>query len=128
MGASQSANKTVKSEPVNQDDLNIVKKSWASVSDPQDLGLSIMIYIFQEHKEIKSKWIFAANLETLDEMLNNSQLKYHAKKVIDVLAFILGKLEKVEDLKSEQIITKLFRLGGSHYHYSVVPEHFPVSL
>ena len=106
MGSSQSANKTLKSEPINQDDLDIVKKSWASVSDPQDLGLSIMIYIFQEHKEIKSKWIFAANLETLEEMLSNSQLKYHAKKVVDVLAFLLGKLEKVEDLKLKDGIMK----------------------
>jgi hypothetical protein len=138
----------------NENDLEIVKKTWNSIEDLEEFGVSIMIYIFQEHKEIKAKWIFASNLETEFEIRHNSQVKYHSKKVIDVFNLLLSNLNNVDDLKNEDIHTKvcfiivllvdavlnnlylkdfstyfkkLFRLGESHYHYNVTQEHFPVN-
>ena len=84
-----------------------------------------MFRIFTAHSEIKNKWIFATNLETEAEMLSNSQLRYHAKKVIDVLTKLLTTVfNNPADLDESALI----RLGRSHYHYGVVKEDFTVSL
>ena len=58
-------------------------------------------------------------------MLSNSQLRYHAKKVIDVLTKLLTTVfNNPADLDESALI----RLGRSHYHYGVVKEDFVVSL
>jgi len=117
-----------KEESFDQNDLDIVKKSWKSIENVEEFGVSIMIYIFKEHKEIKNKWIFAANLETEAEIRQNSQTKYHAKKIIDIIQLLLSKLQSIDDLSNEELNTKLFRLGESHYHYTVTPDHLPVTI
>ena len=91
----------------NENDLEIVKKSWNSIENLEEFGVSIMIYIFQEHKEIKGKWIFASNLETESEIRHNSQVKYHSKKVIDIFNLLLSKLNNVDDLKNEDLNIKV---------------------
>jgi len=128
MGASNSSDlqKTKNNDTFNQNDLEIVKKTWNSIENLEEFGVSIMIYIFLEHKEIKGKWIFASNLETETEMRQNSQVKYHSKKVVDVLILLLSKLKSVEDFKNEDINLKLYKLGESHYHYNVSTDHFSV--
>ena len=131
MGASNRKDqpKTIKKdESFDQNDLDIVKKSWKSIENVEEFGLSLMIYIFKEHKEIKIKWIFAANLETEAEIRQNSQTKYHARKIIDIIQLLLSKLQSIEDLSNEELNTKLFRLGESHYHYTVTPDHLPVTI
>lgn len=86
-----------------------------------------IIRIFQEHKEIKSKWIFATNLETEAEMLSNSQVRYHAKKIYGVISKILEKLMATTDVRQFDIDEfGLVKLGRSHYHYNVRREHFAV--
>ena len=128
MGVSNSKDncKLTSKEPLTQKDLDLVKSSWALIESKEDLGVAVMIRIFQEHREVKAKWIFAANLETEEEMLKNSQVKYHANKVINVLDGLIVKIENVSDLKSGELCTNLIRLGESHYHYNVGREHFPV--
>lgn len=85
--------------------------------------------IFQEHKEIKSKWIFATNLETEAEMLSNSQVRYHARKIIDVISRIVDKAihtPNIQELSIDEF--NLIKLGRSHFHYGVRREHFVVKL
>ena len=80
-----------------------------------------------EHKEIKNKWIFASNLETEEEMLENSQIRYHAKKVIEVLSRIIIQIiesSRAEKNKNESVAYDLFKLGKSHHHYGVERAHF----
>ena len=91
----------------NENDLEIVKKTWNSIENFEEFGVSIMIYIFQKHKEIRGKWIFASNLETEFEIRHNSQVKYHSKKVIDIFNLLLSKLNNVDDLKNEDINNKV---------------------
>lgn len=79
--------------------------------------------LFTAHSEIKHKWIFAANLETEAEMVNNSQIIYHSKKIIEVF----GKILNVVFTKGSFKGMELERLGRSHFHYGVVPSDFKVS-
>lgn len=114
--------------PLNQKDAESLKISWDSIKNKEELGISIMVRIFQEHKEIKSKWIFATNLETEAEMISNSQLRYHAKKIMDVLSKLVDKVincPNIAEFSVEEF--ELTRLGRNHFHYGVRREHFFVS-
>lgn len=78
--------------------------------------------LFTAHSEIKYKWIFAANLETEEEMLANSQIRYHSKKIMEVFSqiiYIVIHRESLDQLGLE-------RLGRSHFHYGVKPTDFKV--
>lgn len=86
----------------------------------------IFLRIFQEHKEIKNKWIFATNLETEAEMISNSQVRYHAKKILDIMTKIINKLlSNPNEFSIEDF--DLTRLGRNHFHYGVIRDHFYVN-
>ncbi|CAF0880104.1 unnamed protein product [Brachionus calyciflorus] len=111
--------------PLNLKEVEALKASWDAIKNKEDIGISTMVRIFQEHKEIKSKWIFATNLETEAEMISNSQLRYHAKKIMDVLSKVVVKAinsTNPEDFSVEEF--ELARLGRNHFHYGVRREHF----
>lgn len=76
------------------------------------------------HEEIKYLWIFASNLETEEEMLNNSQLRYHAKKVIEALDKVLVA---VVSNSTQGLDQDLLRLGRNHFHHGVKSDYFGVS-
>ena len=57
-------------------------------------------------------------------MLNNSQIKYHAKKIIDVF----GKLVEGVVGHAELDNSSLERLGRNHFHYGVKVDDFVVSI
>ena len=82
--------------------------------------------MFCTDPEIKFLWIFASNLETEDEMYTNSDLKYHAKKVVNTLVKILVSLSATTTDTSEHV--DLIRLGRRHHHYGIKKEHFKVFL
>lgn len=83
--------------------------------------------IFQAHKEIKGKWIFATNLETEAEMVSNPQVRYHAKKITDVFTKAVTILCSSSPNAISLDELNLARLGRSHFHYGVTRDNFVVS-
>jgi hypothetical protein len=61
-------------------------------------------------------------------MRANSQLKYHAKKVIDVLGRVIEKVIKsqVDQINLDDF--NLLKLGANHFHYGVVRNDFSVRM
>lgn len=115
-------------EPLNQKDIEALRTSWNALNNKEQVGISTMVRIFQAHKEIKNKWIFATNLETEAEMLSNSQLRYHAKKIVDVIEKIILKVINCSDIEKISVDEfELIRLGRNHFHYGVRRENFLVS-
>jgi hypothetical protein len=55
-------------EAITPKDLDLVKAAWSSIESKETFGIDIMVRLFLEHKEIKTKWIFASNLETEEEV------------------------------------------------------------
>ncbi len=79
--------------------------------------------IFTVHREIRDRWIFAVDLNTEEDMRNNSQLTYHAHQIIRLFSEIIRRLNTSNpyDLK------ELIKLGTSHHGYGVEPYDFEVS-
>jgi hypothetical protein len=119
--------KTHHSEILTHQDIDLVKKSWHLVESKENLGVEIMIRLFIDHSHLKSKWIFASNLETEDEMRSNSQLKYHAKNIISILGPVIEKIinaPSVDNINIDEC--GLVSLGTKHFHFDVFRADFQV--
>jgi hypothetical protein len=116
-----------KLEPITENDIEIIRSGWSSIDSKEELGLDIMVRLFLNNREIKSKWIFASNLETEEEMRSNSQLKYHAKKVIDLLNKVIERVINSSDPSNIDLDDfHLIKLGSNHFHYGVIRHDFIV--
>jgi hypothetical protein len=69
-------------------------------------------------------WVFARNLETFAEMIENVMVNLHANQLIKTLDKIVVLLTK--SAINEQDKEKLFELGKQHYHFGLKKEHFKV--
>ena len=116
-----------KLEPITENDIEIIKSGWSSINSREEFGLDIMVRLFLNNRDIKSKWIFASNLETEEEMRSNSQLKYHAKKVVDLLNKVVERVIKSDPEHIDLDDFLLIKLGSNHFHYGVIRNDFVVS-
>jgi len=75
---------------------------------------------------LKKLWVFAANLETFEEMITNTMVHYHAYQVIKILdkIVILLTTSSINEKDKE----KLIDLGKRHYHFGLKKEHFKVAI
>lgn len=129
MGANTSRESDTGPIQLDGKEIKLLKASWDTIKSKDDLGLAIMIRIFHEHKEIKNKWIFAANLETEAEMISNSQVRYHGSKIAAVFVQIIDQMNENSVFGQTELdkAYDLFKLGKSHFSYTVEREHFVVS-
>jgi hypothetical protein len=127
-GADQAA--AVQVEKLSGKEIKAIGESWESIKSHETFAIAIMVRIFQEHSVIKDRWIFATNLVTEAEMLSNSQVKYHAKKIGDMFTKIIGLVVAARQggvfEKDELDQLELIKLGKSHFHYGVARENFSV--
>jgi hypothetical protein len=105
-------------------DLEMIEISWSFVKDKELLGLNTMVKIFESSNEIKNLFGFASNLESSNEMIKNTRVRYHANQVINTLDKIIILLTK--SFLSEQDKELLIELGERHYHYGLKIEYFKV--
>jgi hemoglobin-like flavoprotein len=78
--------------------------------------------IFETSKEIKNMFVFANNLETPEEMIENTKVRNHANQVIKTLNKIV--ILFTESLISDHDKMELVELGKRHFHYGLKKEHF----
>ena len=105
-------------------DLEMIEISWSFVKDKELLGLNTMVRTFETSNEIKNLFGFASNLESSNEMIQNTRVRYHANQVINTLDKIIILLTK--SFLSEQDKELLIELGERHYHYGLKIEYFKV--
>lgn len=85
-----------------------------------------MIKLFQSDNDIKYLWIFASNLETEEDMRQNSEIIYHAKRMITAIdrLILFLKADPMSVSYPDQI--NLIQMGKRHYHYGLRKEYFKV--
>ena len=105
-------------------DLEMIEISWSFVKDKESLGLNTMVKIFESSNEIKNLFGFASNLESSNEMIKNTRVRYHGNQVINTMNKIVNLLTK--SCLSEQDKEFLIELGERHYHYGLKIEYFKV--
>jgi hypothetical protein len=106
-------------------DLEMIEISWAFVRDKQLLGSKTMIRIFETSSEIKKLFGFASSLESVNNMMKNTCVHYHASQVIKKLTKIIILLTKSFSLNEDEK-DELIDLGERHYHFGLKMEYFLV--
>lgn len=75
------------------------------------------------HPHLREKWIFARDLQTEEEIRENPQVKYHAKKIAQLLSKFIDEINTFNSLD----LGDVSNLGRNHHSYGVRPEDFQVS-
>ena len=66
-------------------DLEMIEISWSFVKNKQLFGVKTMIKIFESCDEIKKMFVFASNLQTYNQMIENTQVIFHSNQMIKTL-------------------------------------------
>ena len=109
---------------LSEEDIKVLRNSWGSILNNDEIGLAIMVRILKEHQSIKQVFFFATKLETEVEMRKDSQVLYHARKLSTTFDKIVNDLDAELNNHKEFLI----KLGRKHYHYDVKYEYFQVTL
>ena len=75
------------------------------------------------HSDVRYLWEFAKDLKTEVEIRKNSHLKYHGKRLMEMIGVIVRSLNNLEVLD-----VLLFELGSRHNTYGINANHFVVSI
>lgn len=105
-----------------QDEIEKIQLSWRLIEDEKEFGLLIMVRLFTAHAHLREKWIFAKDLSTEEEIRANSQLIYHAVKIVQMFTKIISFLNQINQYDFKEIVT----LGRNHQSYGVKPHDFEV--
>ncbi|CAF3380833.1 unnamed protein product [Rotaria sp. Silwood2] len=99
----------------------LVRDTWTDVCNKyyEEVGVSFMVRIFQDYPELRKLWIFAVNLDKEQEIRDNSQVRYHAAKIMYILNEIINHIEDYD--KRRRILEGL---GQIHFMYDVQPAYF----
>ncbi|CAF2822581.1 unnamed protein product [Rotaria sp. Silwood2] len=99
----------------------LVRDTWIHVCNRyyEEVGISFMVRIFQDYPELRKLWIFAATLEVEEEIRKNSQVRYHAAKIMYTLNEIINNIDDYD--KRRRILESL---GQIHLMYDVQPAYF----
>ena len=69
-------------------------------------------------------FVFASNLELVEDMMQNIMVRHHTNQVIKTLDKIVILLTKSSISDQEKL--NLFELGKQHYHFGLKKEYFKV--
>jgi hypothetical protein len=105
-------------------EIDHVQSSWTQITDHKEFGIQVMMQMFNKHPETKEKFIFTKGLETEFEMRENSQLVWHAGRIIEIIDRVIKELGTVNSNEYPEIV----RLGRNHFGYGVKPQNLTVSL
>ena len=88
--------------------ISLIKKSWAQVAqiDAETVGSLFYNRLFEIAPEVKP-------------MFSRTSLPEQSKKLLHMLAYIINKLDKLDDILSE-----VKKLAQRHIHYGVKDEHY----
>ena len=59
--------------------------------------------LFTHHPEVRARWVFAKDLNDLNEIQNNSQVIYHAIKIVGVFSRIIKNLKNINQNEDFQV-------------------------
>ena len=105
-------------------DLEMIEISWSFVKNKESIGLNTMSRIFDSSKEIKNLFGFASSLESIDDILENTQVRYHGNLMINTMDKIVILLTELSLSKQDK--HQLISLGQQHYHFGLKTDYFTV--
>ncbi|KAM9113122.1 LOW QUALITY PROTEIN: cytoglobin-1-like [Pangshura tecta] len=97
-----------------------IQESWRILHDNiARVGIIVFIRLFETHPECKDVFFLFRDIEDLEQLKMNKELRAHGLRVMSFIEKSVARLYQEDKL--EQLA---FELGRSHYRYNAPPKYY----
>ncbi|KAM9787921.1 x globin isoform 2-T2 [Syngnathus typhle] len=103
-----------------QNQIDMIKESWKVIRDDiAKVGIIVFVRLFETHPECKDVFFLFRDVEDLERLRTNRELRAHGLRVMSFIEKSVARLDQLEQLEALAM-----ELGKSHYHYNAPPKYY----
>ncbi|KAF7202016.1 x globin [Nothobranchius furzeri] len=103
-----------------EEQIQIIKDSWKVIRDDiAKVGIIMFVRLFETHPECKDVFFLFRDVEDLERLRTNRELRAHGLRVMSFIEKSVARLDQPERLEALAV-----ELGKSHYHYNAPPKYY----
>uniref|UniRef100_A0A1A7Y4Y7 Globin X, Uncharacterized protein n=1 Tax=Iconisemion striatum TaxID=60296 RepID=A0A1A7Y4Y7_9TELE len=103
-----------------EEQIQIIKDSWKVIRDDiAKVGIIMFVRLFETHPECKDVFFLFRDVEDLERLRTNRELRAHGLRVMSFIEKSVARLDQPERLEALAM-----ELGKSHYHYNAPPKYY----
>ncbi|XP_041828061.1 x globin isoform X1 [Melanotaenia boesemani] len=103
-----------------EEQIQMIKDSWKVIRDDiAKVGIIMFVRLFETHPECKDVFFLFRDVEDLERLRTNRELRAHGLRVMSFIEKSVARLDQLEILE-----TLAVELGKSHYHYNAPPKYY----
>ncbi|XP_013867234.1 x globin [Austrofundulus limnaeus] len=103
-----------------QEHIQMIKDSWKVIRDDiAKVGIIMFVRLFETHPECKDVFFLFRDVEDLERLRTNRELRAHGLRVMSFIEKSVARLDQPERLEALAM-----ELGKSHYHYNAPPKYY----
>ncbi|XP_004082406.1 neuroglobin [Oryzias latipes] len=107
-------------EHPNEEQIQMIKDSWKVIRDDiAKVGIIMFVRLFETHPECKDVFFLFRDVEDLERLRTNRELRAHGLRVMSFIEKSVARLDQPERLEALAV-----ELGKSHYHYNAPPKYY----
>ncbi|KAM4541927.1 x globin [Odontesthes bonariensis] len=100
--------------------IQMIKDSWKVIRDDiAKVGIIMFVRLFETHPECKDVFFLFRDVEDLERLRTNRELRAHGLRVMSFIEKSVARLDQLERLEALAV-----ELGKSHYHYNAPPKYY----
>ncbi|XP_051723543.1 neuroglobin-like [Ctenopharyngodon idella] len=100
--------------------IHLIKESWKVIQeDIAKVGIIMFVRLFETHPECKDVFFLFRDVEDLERLRTNRELRAHGLRVMSFIEKSVARLDQLERLE-----TLALELGKSHYRYNAPPKYY----
>ncbi|XP_026209505.1 x globin [Anabas testudineus] len=100
--------------------IQMIKDSWKVIRDDiAKVGIIMFVRLFETHPECKDVFFLFRDVEDLERLRTNRELRAHGLRVMSFIEKSVARLDQLERLEALAL-----ELGKSHYHYNAPPKYY----
>ncbi|XP_037551112.1 x globin [Nematolebias whitei] len=103
-----------------QEHIQMIRDSWKVIRDDiAKVGIIMFVRLFETHPECKDVFFLFRDVEDLERLRTNRELRAHGLRVMSFIEKSVARLDQPDRLEALAV-----ELGKSHYHYKASPKYY----
>ncbi|KAJ7989065.1 hypothetical protein DPEC_G00315680 [Dallia pectoralis] len=105
---------------LDQEQIQMIRESWKVIQDDiAKLGIIMFVRLFETHPECKDVFFLFRDVEDLERLRTNRELRAHGLRVMSFIEKSVARLDQLERLEGLAV-----ELGRIHYRYNASPKYY----
>nr|XP_020470150.1 neuroglobin-like isoform X2 [Monopterus albus] len=105
---------------LSENQIQMIKESWKVIQDDiAKVGIIMFVRLFETHPECKDVFFLFRDVEDLERLRTNRELRAHGLRVMSFIEKSVARLNQLERLEALAL-----ELGKSHYNYNAPPKYY----